>query len=449
MKKNKKETAIEELRWVGSEAAKLSKSEEKQEADDFIEAFAKIFNKNDAVKLLVEPASGDIVDANKTACDFYGYVYEELISKKITEINKLNEKEVIEEYHKQKTEGRDYFINKQQLASGDIKKVEIRSVSVLKGDKKYFFFLIHPLEKKHSKSIHLDLYHEMNEETPENLLDNNKLMISEGLELIEKNARDLILLTSKLAESERKLKELNVSKDRFFSIISHDIKNSFASILGLSRLLTKPEHTNDPEKRQTTAQKLHDSSKKLYALLENLLEWAKLQRNEIIFSPEKINVKEICEEVVDLLSLKALDKEIELTFGVDDSLEVFSDHNMIKTVLRNLVTNAINFTEAGGRVTITAEESDSFVNIKVDDTGVGISEDNLQKLFRIESKFIGENTEGGRGSGLGLILVREFIEKNRGKIRVDSEIGKGSTFTIALPKESSSDIIIDANGKIL
>lgn len=450
MARDKKEISIIELNLIRKEASKLINAKAGSALiENFEEVFLKIFNKNDAVKLLVEPETGQIVDANKTACEFYNYAYEVLISKKITEINKLTEREVIEEYKKQKNERRDFFINKQEIASGEVRKVEVRSASIIKDKKKFFYFLIHDAEKKHKKNMHIELYEDTMRESSADSADNNKLMISEGLEMIEKNARDLIMLTTKLADSERKLKELNASKDRFFSIISHDIKNSFSAILGLSRLLDTPEHNADPYKRRITLKKLQDSSKKLYALLENLLEWAKVQRNEIQLRPTNLKVKNICDEVVELLSLLASEKEIMIKTKINPSLNIFADHNMARTVIRNLVNNAINFSHKKGIVSITADENDSFVSINVKDDGVGINEDNLRRLFRIDEKFIGTNTQGEKGTGLGLILVREFVEKNRGKIKVESEINKGSTFTVAFPKNSSSDFLVDSNGRIV
>lgn len=400
--------------------------------DNFEKEFDTVFNKADAVKLIVEPGSGQIIKVNSTACKFYGYKNEELLKKKITEINKLNEEEVIIEFKRQKKEGRDFFTNKQEVSSGKILKVEVRSASVYYNNKKCFYFLIHEL-KSEKKNLHLEMYNKMSSETNIDMHDTNSLMISEGLELIERNARDLIMLTSKLAESEMKLRELNASKDRFFSIISHDIKNHFAAILGLSRLLTKPAYNDDPEKRMETATNLHESSKKLYSLLENLLEWAKLQKDEIVIEPTDFIIHTIVQEAIELISLKAETKSITISNYIDENKKVFADKNMIKTVLRNLVNNAVNFTNNDGQVILESTLEGNELIIRVIDNGVGINSENIHKLFRIDDKVIGRTTEGEKGSGLGLILCREFVEKNGGNIWVESEPSKGSVFSFSLP----------------
>ncbi len=428
-------SSIRDLRKIQTAYGELSDAGfDNIAVETFEKEFDTIFDKADAVKLIVEPGSGQIIKANSTACKFYGYDIEELLKKKITEINKLSEEEVIIEFNRQKKEGRDYFINRQQISTGDIIKVEVRSATVFCRNKKCFYFLIHEAgTEKKPKNLHLDMYNKMTVEPDADMHDTNKLMISEGLELIEKNARDLIMLTSKLAESENKLRELNASKDRFFSIISHDIKNHFAAILGLSRLLVKPEYNEDNDKRIETATNLHESSKKLYSLLENLLEWAKLQRDELVVEPGDFNIHDVAQEAIDLIGLKAETKKISIKNDIDNRKKVFADKNMIKTVLRNLLSNAVNFTESGGSVTLESELEGNELIISVKDNGVGINPDSIHKLFRIDEKVISRNTEGGKGTGLGLILCREFIEKNGGNMWVQSEVSKGSIFSFSLP----------------
>jgi signal transduction histidine kinase len=259
------------------------------------------------------------------------------------------------------------------------------------------------------------------------------LMFAKELDSIESNARELVTLTQKLTESEAKLRELNASKDRFFSIISHDLKNNFASILGLSRLLAQPNKNDNSDNRLETAELLHSSSQKLYSLLENLLEWAKLQREEIKFGPSRFGLREISKEVLELFKLNADEKYIELIDKIPEDAAAFADQNMIKTVLRNLISNALNFTANNGKIELSAVlENDKYI-VKVSDNGIGIDEENQNKLFRIDKKFIGLTTEGTKGTGLGLILCKEFVEKNNGEVWVESEPGKGSTFFFSVP----------------
>lgn len=399
---------------------------------DVEKRFNKLFSKSNAVKLLVEPDHGYVVDANGKACEFYGYTLHELKKRKITEINKLTEQEVIEEYKRQQDEGRDFFKNKQLISSGSIVPVEVRSTKIVRSGQNLFYFLIHEYRDGELSSVEVDL--DKHTQTIAETAESAPLMFAKDLDLIEQNARDLVTLTKKLTESEQKLRELNASKDRFFSIISHDLKNNFASVLGLSRLLTQDAYDEKPESRKETAHLLHTSSQKLYSLLENLLDWAKLQKDEIRFGPSGFDLKEAGNELVDLFKLKADQKEIILENNIPEEIGVYADLNMVKTVLRNLIANAINFTEKGGKVSLNAEYENESVIVSVADTGVGIGEENIDKLFRIDEKYIGVTTEGQKGTGLGLILCKEFVEKNNGTIWVESTVGEGSKFIFTLPK---------------
>ncbi len=398
---------------------------------DVEKRFNKLFSKSNAVKLLVEPGHGYIVDANGKACEFYGHTLHDLKKRKITDINKLTEQEVIEEYKNQKDDERDFFRNKQLVASGEIIPVEVRSTKISRSGVSYFYFLIHEDKNGHRSSVEVEL--DKQKESPGETAESAPLMFAKDLDSIEQTARDLVTLTKKLTESEQKLRELNASKDRFFSIISHDLKNNFASILGLSRLLTQPSYDENPVSRKETANLLHTSSQKLYTLLENLLDWAKLQKDEIRFGPSRFGLKEAADEIVDLFKLKAGEKGIELSNNIPEDIGVFADLNMIKTVLRNLTANAINFTETEGKVSLSASTDNDNVVIYVEDTGVGIDENNIDKLFRIDEKFIGLTTDGEKGTGLGLILCKEFIEKNNGVIWVESTVDEGSNFIFTLP----------------
>lgn len=270
--------------------------------------------------------------------------------------------------------------------------------------------------------------------------ENNDNVLDEDLSLLEQNAKDLVYLSNKLAESEEKLQQLNANKDRFFSIISHDLKNSFFSVLGLSKILADPENDDSEEKKLETAQMLHSSSKNLYAFLENLLSWARVQRGDIDFEPEEYQLYEIVSEVTYLFNSKAKQNGVKLINKIGDDTKVYCDQNMVKTILRNFVSNALNFTKKYGSVTIEAQLDDEKVTLFVIDTGVGISEKNAKKLFRIDEKYIGTNINGKKGTGLGLILCKEFIEMHEGEVWIESEIGKGSKFCFTLPFKKSLSV---------
>lgn len=432
--KQKKEQSIQELNLIRLDLQNLPFCQNEEEVKQIYNRFEKIFSKSNAVKLLVEPNSGRIVDANAKACEFYGYSYHELLQKKITEINKLTESEVLEEYKRQQEENRDYFINRQLIKGNKIVPVEVRSLFINKNGEDFFLFLIHEIQNGNSNPVEVKLASDENKSTKNS--DSGRLMFAEDLDVIEKYASELISVTKKLYESEQKLRELNLSKDRFFSIISHDLKNSFTAILGLSRLLSSENYHNNSESVKETSALIYQSSQKLYTLLENLLEWARLQRDEIKFGPSSFNIYEAAEDIIGLFNLKLKQKNINLQNQIDSELIINADQNMIKTVMRNLISNAINFTHSGGNIILKSKLVDSRAEITIEDSGIGIKKENLDKLFRIDQKFIGENTEGERGSGLGLILCKEFIEKNNGTIRAESEFGKGTSFTFSLSAAS-------------
>jgi len=391
--------------------------------------FDRILKNNNAIKLLVDIETNKIVNSNNAAQKFYGYSEKELHGKPIFDINVLKEDEVKAEYKRAKEYGRDYFESKQKNSSGEIKSVIVRSTPIKIQNRNYFYLIIHELKENKGEKT------ELSKTPPVFSLFSSKAdkLLDEDLTLLEQNAKDLVSLSNRLAESEEKLKKLNASKDRFFSIISHDLKNSFFSIMGLSKILADPGNNDSPEKKLETAQMLHNSSKKLYSFLENLLGWARVQRGEIVFEPDEYNLFEIADEVVNIFKPKAEQAEIVLTNNINKTITVFCDQNMVKTILRNFVSNAINFTKPGGTVEINAKTIADNTEISVSDTGVGISEENINKLLQIDIKYIGTNVNGEKGTGLGLILCKEFVEKHGGKIWINSKLGEGSKFLFTLP----------------
>jgi len=426
--------SLHELKIIKAEFEKFSgenpNHEELLKTEKF---FRRILKNNNAIKLLIDRETFQIVDSNDLAQSFYGFNEEELQQKQIFEINALTKDEVIEEYERATEENRDYFESRQKDANDKIKKVIVRSTPISLSGKNYFYLVIHELENEEEEPPQEEKP-EVKEPTIYSLPSSvEKAEFDNDLDIIEKNARDLVILSNKLAKSEEKLKEINASKDRFFSIISHDLKNSFFSILSLSKKLADPESNESNEQKAHRAQMLYENSKKLYSFLENLLTWARVQRGETIYEPDNKNLREITSEITDIFNLKADEKNISLENNIDESIEVFADENMVKTILRNLVSNAINFTKSGGSVKILSMLKDDEVVVSVKDDGVGISEENQKKLFRIDKKLIVRNTEGEKGTGLGLILCKEFIEKHGKEIWIESEPGKGSRFNFTLP----------------
>ena len=236
-----------------------------------------------------------------------------------------------------------------------------------------------------------------------------------------------------LRESELQLKEINKSKDKLFSIIAHDLKSPFTSIVGYSEILKDYSANCNQQETVNYASIINTSSKQTLQLLENLLDWARLQQGRIVFRPQNLNLHELAYEVVDLVKDIAEQKGISLQNSIPNTLNAHADKDMIKIVLRNLVSNAIKFTDKEGFVEISSKLKDKEVSISVTDNGVGISADDIGKLFDISSNFSTKGTNEEKGTGLGLSLCKEFVEKNNGKIRVKSELGKGSEFTFSLP----------------
>jgi len=250
---------------------------------------------------------------------------------------------------------------------------------------------------------------------------------------IIQDVTDRLKAQNELKESQEKLTELNATKDKFFSIIAHDLKNPFSSIWGFSDLLINNYDSYDKEKIIRFIKNIKSSSQNTYKLLENLLVWSMSQTGKIEFSPIKFNVYNVIFEEISLSENLSFAKNININYNIDKNINVIADRNMISTVLRNLITNAIKYTNKNGEITITAENLNQFIKISISDNGIGISQEIIDKLFNISNKQSMPGTEREQGTGLGLILCKEFIEKHEGKIWAESEIDKGSTFSFTLP----------------
>ena len=249
-----------------------------------------------------------------------------------------------------------------------------------------------------------------------------------------------------LRQSAANLKKLNDAKDRFLSIISHDLRAPFSSILGFTDLLLEDDTLTESEKQQYITY-IQDSSRSMLALVNSMLDWTRLQTGRIKFEPEKINAREIIDNSVNTVSGTALKKGVEIENLVDPSYHIFADKNLILQVFNNLLSNSVKFTKSGDRITISvnAIPAARFINFSIKDTGIGIKPENIGKLFSIETKFTSEGTSGEKGSGLGLSLVKEIIEKHGGNIEVKSEYEKGTEFLFALPVASTKILLVDPN----
>ncbi len=233
----------------------------------------------------------------------------------------------------------------------------------------------------------------------------------------------------KLAEE---LTELNAMKDRLYSIIGHDLRSPFNSILGFSQLLSESYDDFSDEERKQFASNISIASRSAFNLLDNLLEWSAAQLGKTAFSPEELNLNLLVNETFLLLKFNAQNKSILLINSVPPALTVFADRNMFMTVIRNLVSNGIKFTKNGGTVEVLGTRLEKTIEVTVVDNGIGMSGQMIDKLFRIDTLLSTPGTENEKGTGLGLILSREFIGKHKGTLNVYSEPGKGSRFVITL-----------------
>jgi len=269
-----------------------------------------------------------------------------------------------------------------------------------------------PTEMKVRVKNHLSLYHAKNE--------------------ITRMYQELKQSQDSLKTANEKLEQSNREKDKFFSIIAHDLRSPFTSILGLTDILLAELKNFDPEIIEEYIHDIQNSTSQTLRLLENLLEWARMQQGRMEFNPTELKLGQLTAEIMDLYQDNAIQKNISLINHIKDE-NATGDKNMIRTLLRNLVSNAIKFTPNGGRIELMAETGNSETIIAVKDNGTGIRKSDMEKLFSITSNYSTTGTNNEEGTGLGLILCREFVEKHQGRIWVESEFGKGSVFKFSLP----------------
>ncbi|MDY6801635.1 MAG: tetratricopeptide repeat-containing sensor histidine kinase [Bacteroidota bacterium] len=252
--------------------------------------------------------------------------------------------------------------------------------------------------------------------------------------LLETKNNQLRQTNQKLRESEKNLKKINATKDKFFSIIAHDLKNPFQPLLGFSEVLFKNVNNLSKDEIEEYSKMIFESSQNLFNLLGNLLEWSKSQLGRAKLSPKNINLTESLNETLSILNILAQKKQIQIETKIPEETFVYADKNVLSTILRNLISNSIKFTEQNGKIIIDSTEHKDEIAITVSDNGKGISEENLKNLFLIDYSHSTKGTNDETGTGLGLILCKELISQSGGKIWVNSTLGQGSEFTFTLPK---------------
>ncbi len=246
---------------------------------------------------------------------------------------------------------------------------------------------------------------------------------------------------TEIKDNELKLIELNATKDKFFSLIAHDLRGPFNGLLGFTRMLENKLPTMTQDQVQKMATSMRKSATNLYNLLENLLEWSQMQKGVNIIDPESfVVISEIIESMSDIQE-SAIRKGINLKYDIQSDLRVYADRHMFGAIIRNLASNAIKFTTGGGNIVIGAKPmDDNWVEFSVVDQGIGMNQHMLENLYRLDVKTNRKGTDKEPSTGLGLIICKEFIEKHGGKLRVESEEGKGSTFCFTLPTKKGDRI---------
>jgi len=235
-----------------------------------------------------------------------------------------------------------------------------------------------------------------------------------------------------LIDSERKLREVNEMKDKFFSIISHDLKNPFASLLGFTEMLVEDYETFDEEERKNFLNEIFKSAKFSFRLLNNLLLWSKSTMGKIVTEREVLSVKVLFDELLPTFEKEIKTKNISLEVLIDSSIHIIADRVTVLVILENLISNAVKFSSDRGKVKVNCEKKDRDIYISIEDSGIGMTEEDIEKLFRIDVPTTKIGGKKEKGTGLGLIISNMFARENEGELNVTSEPGKGSKFTLRL-----------------
>ena len=252
---------------------------------------------------------------------------------------------------------------------------------------------------------------------------------------IENQNYELAELNSDLVKTNRELSELNAMKDKFFSIISHDLKSPLSSLYLMIEMLVENYNDFSGDELEETLELLKASSRNTSSLLENLLTWSRTQMNKVDFNPELISMHNLAESTINALQSSAYIKHIKIDNNIPENLKVSCDYPMISTVIRNITNNSIKFTPEGGKIIVSAADEKDYLRISIEDNGVGMNEDAKNNLFLLDKASSTPGTNNEKGTGLGLIIVKEFIEKHEGKIWAESEKGIGTTFHFTIKKD--------------
>ena len=388
------------LRLIGTTVDITKRKEAEIELQESEEKFRKIFENSGTGMVMVEP-SGHFIKVNKAFCEIIGYNENEILGKNFKDITHPDD------------------MDKSVGLTNELLEDDSGETGSL--EKRYFH--------KNGNIIWalttLSLIRDPNGKP--------QFFITQIQDITNRKKYE-----EKLLNYTDELKILNASKDKFFSIISHDLRTPFNSLLGISEFIIQSYEEMSHEEIKESITNIFHSSQKVYNLILNLFEWTRLHSGRFQVEQTRVNLFENVEEMLKIYANSAEAKKINLLNHVPDDINVMVDKYMLETILRNLISNAIKFTKQDGTVTVSAVTKSNFAEIAVSDNGVGISEEDQKKLFRIDTKFQTNGTAEEGGTGLGLILCKEFAEENGGTIYVNSTEGKGSRFIFTLPLLSNS-----------
>ncbi len=357
--------------------------------------FKSLFYGNHSVMFIIDADSGRFVEANQKACEFYQYSQKEIAKMSVGDISLLKPTEIKRSLKLAIDGKQSQFTARHRLANGEIRDIEAYSGKVKYGGKDVLYSIIH-------------------------------------------DVTDRLIADEKIRKSQKELQLLNAQKDKFFSIISHDLKGPIGNFLQFAELLKNHKELLTSESAEALIDHSYNLASNTYKLLENLLIWSKSQLGGININQQMIPLFPLINETIKLLKDGAENKNITLVNKIEKSTLIFADKDTILTVIRNLFSNAIKFTPKGGTITCRAtkckknKEGDGYLSVSIEDTGVGIPEDKINNLFTFGREFTTFGTDNEKGSGLGLILCKDLVELNGGKIWATSKKDIGSTFTFSV-----------------